>query len=203
MHNIWIVTVFYFPVCPTQPMPEEFIFIFSFTGFLFYFFLVTYHSGILTSEKIQAAGNLGECCIALKTTEYSRGVQRGRRVLGGWQGRERGPVQRPQIFICMVPLCSPKAELRGWYCKHLKTEFCTGISAQCFKSGSSSAVSRVLWVCSMAIQTPRVLAKPLYSSVVAVTHISLTWDFSAHRTAVVPFKIIWAVSYTIVFLGLF
>lgn len=122
-------------------------------------------------------------------------------MLRGWQGRERGPVQHPQLFICVVPLCSPRAELRGWYCKHLpKTEFCTGIKAQWSKSGSSPAVSMVPWVCSMATQAPCLLAKPFYCSVVAMTHISLTWDFSAYRTAVIPRKIIiLAVSYTIYF----
>lgn len=128
------------------------------------------------------------------------GALRGRRVLGEWQGRKRGPVQHPQLFICMLPLCSSRAELRGWYCKYLKTEFCIGIKAQWSKSGSSSAVSRVPWVCRVATQTRCLLAKPFNSSVVAVTHISLTWDFSAHGTAVIPFKIIiWAASYAIYF----
>lgn len=122
-------------------------------------------------------------------------------MLGGWQGGgERELVQHPQLFNCMVPLCSQRAELRGWYGKHLNTEFCTGIKSWWSKSGHSSTVSRVLWVCSMATHTACLLAKPFYSSVVAVTHILLTWDFSAHRSPVIPFKIItWAVSYTIYF----
>lgn len=128
------VTVFYFPICPTQPIPEEFTFIFSFTGFLFYFFYshITVVSWLLQSFR------------QLETP----GSSKGQESVGGMAGKGEGSVQHPQLFICMMPLCSPRAELR-WYCKHLKTEFCTGIKALWSKTGSSSAVTRVMWVCSI------------------------------------------------------
>lgn len=100
----------------------------------------------------------------------------------------------------MVPLCSPRAELRGWYGKQLNPEFCTGIKSWWSKSGHSLAVAgccgSAAWLPTHHFCWPSLF----YSFVVAVRHISLTWDFSAHRTPVIPFKIItWAVSYTIYF----